>query len=378
MKRLLAPSTGTCPRGDRVALESALAATTVLVFSALLTGLMRKLALSRGVVDVPNERSSHNAPTPRGGGVAIVVTMLAAVVAMTALGETPIGLSVTLLVGGAAVAIVGFVDDHRHVAASVRLTVHFLAVAWCAWSLGRLPPIEFGFAIWDLGIVGTVCAVVFLVWFLNLYNFMDGIDGIASVEAMSIAAIAAALLATHAGDPSTIGFLLVLVAAVGGFLIWNWPPARIFMGDVGSGFLGFALGAIAWVTVVSGQLSVWVWLILFGAFFVDATVTLLRRWRRGERLDVAHRSHAYQRLSRKYRSHLVVTLGFLGINVVWLAPLAWAATAWPSWGGAVTLLAWTPLVVVAWRYGAGIPGEIERCEQACNSDQVRGQTGVNP
>jgi Fuc2NAc and GlcNAc transferase len=322
--------------------------------------LMRKLAVSRGVLDVPNERSSHNAPTPRGGGVAIVLTTLAAVAVMTALGPMPSNLAMTLLVGGAAVAIVGFVDDHRHVAASVRLTVHFVVVTLCAWTLGRLPQINFGIAIVDLGIAGTVCAVVFVVWFLNLFNFMDGIDGIASVEAISVAGIAVALLAWRGGDPSTIWFLVVLAAAVCGFLIWNWPPARIFMGDAGSGFLGFALGAIAWATVASGQLTVWVWLILIGAFFCDATVTLARRWRRGERIYAAHRSHAYQRLSRRFGSHRKVTLGFLFVNLLWLAPLAWAAVTWPSLGAAFTLLAWTPLVILAWRLGAGLPGELSQ------------------
>ncbi len=338
-----------------MSLESVLGVVAALVFSALLTGLMRKHALSRGVVDVPNERSSHNVPTPRGGGIAIVVTTVLAIVAMAISDAIPTRLTGTLLVGGAAVAIVGFVDDHQHVAAPLRLSVHFLATTYGVWSLGRLPPIDFGFAICNLGIVGTACAVVFLVWILNLYNFMDGIDGIASVEAISVAGIAAALLLMRGGDPPTIYFLLVLVAAVCGFLIWNWPPARIFMGDVGSGFLGFILGAIAWATVVSGQLSIWVWLILFSSFFVDATITLFRRWRRREQLQVAHRSHAYQRLSRKYESHLVVTLSVLTINVVWLSPLAWAAQAWPSWGGACTLVAWTPLAVVVWRSGAGLP-----------------------
>jgi len=349
---------GIALRVDCVDLETPVTVVSALVISASLTSVMRTIAESRGVVDVPNERSSHNTSTPRGGGVAIVITTLVAVAATAVFGDAPIGLVVTLLVGGAAVAIVGFVDDYRHVAVSMRLAVHVAAFAWCASSLGRLPAIDLGLAIWDLSIVGTTCAVVFLVWFLNLYNFMDGIDGIASVEAISVAGIAAALLASRGGDPSTIWLLLVLAAAVSGFLIWNWPPARIFMGDAGSGFLGFTLGAIAWATVVSGQLSVWVWLILVGAFVSDATVTLYRRWRRGERLHAAHRTHAYQRLSRRLGSHLKVTLGFLVVNLVWLAPLAWVATVRPSWGFALTLTAWLPLAVLAWRFGAGLPGEL--------------------
>jgi len=339
-------------------IEIALAAIAALAISTLLTGLMRKFAILRGVLDVPNERSSHSAPTPRGGGVSIVVTTLTAVGLAGALGTMPTGLTATLIVGGAAVAIVGFVDDYRHVAVSARLAVHVFAFASCAWLLGRLPPIDFGIANWDLGIAGTACAVVFLVWFVNLYNFMDGIDGIASVEAICVAGCAAGLIASQGGAQSVIWLLVALLSAVGGFLIWNWPPARIFMGDAGSGFLGFTLGAIAWATVVSGQLTVWVWLILIGAFFCDATVTLLRRWRRGERLYTAHRSHAYQRMSRRFGSHQKVTLGFLAINLLWLAPLAWVAVRWPSYGAALTLVAWTPLAAFAWRLGAGLPGEL--------------------
>jgi Fuc2NAc and GlcNAc transferase len=129
------------------------------------------------------------------------------------------------------------------------------------------------------------------------------------------------------------------------------------MGDSGSGFLGFYLGAVAWSTVVEGRFSIWVWLILLGAFVVDATVTLLRRWLRGAKLSEAHRSHAYQRLSRKYGSHLKITLGVLGVNVFWLDPLGYLATLRPSFGAALTSIAWLPLVLVAWRCGAGIDGD---------------------
>jgi Fuc2NAc and GlcNAc transferase len=129
------------------------------------------------------------------------------------------------------------------------------------------------------------------------------------------------------------------------------------MGDSGSGFLGFYLGAVAWATVVEGRFSIWVWFILLGAFIVDATVTLLRRLLHGAKLSQAHRSHAYQRLSRKFGSHLKVTLGILGVNVFWLDPLGYLATLHPSFGALLTSIAWLPLVLVAWRSGAGIDGD---------------------
>jgi Fuc2NAc and GlcNAc transferase len=325
----------------------------VFIGSMLLTGIIRRLALARGVIDVPNARSSHVMPTPRGGGLAIVVTVLFAIGVMYARGNVPPDLAAVLLIGGSLVALIGFIDDIRSVSASARLAVQFAAFGWCVYRLGALPPVHLGFAVVNLGLGGSIAAVVFLVWFLNIYNFMDGIDGIASVEAISVMTFATLLLFWQRGEPSIVFALLAVAAAAAGFLIWNWPPARIFMGDAGSGFLGFFVGSIAWATIVQGRLSIWVWLILLGAFIVDATVTLLRRWHRGARLAEAHRSHAYQRLSRKYQSHLKVTLGILVINVCWLDPLAYLAALRPALGAACAAIAWLPLVAVAWTTGAG-------------------------
>lgn len=325
----------------------------VFVASMLLTGIIRRMALARGVIDVPNARSSHLLPTPRGGGMAIVVTVLFTIGVMYVRGNVRPELAAVLLIGGPFVALIGFIDDLRSVSVSVRLAVQFAAFGWCVYCLGPLPPVALGFATVNLGLAGSIAALIFLVWFLNIYNFMDGIDGIASVEAISVMTFATLLLFWQRGEPSIVFALLVVVAAAAGFLIWNWPPARIFMGDAGSGFLGFFVGSIAWATIVRGRLSIWVWLILLGAFIVDATVTLLRRWYRGANLAEAHRSHAYQRLSRKYRSHLKVTLAILLINAFWLDPLAYLAAARPALGAAFAAMAWLPLIAVAWICGAG-------------------------
>ena len=140
-------------------------------------------------------------------------------------------------------------------------------------SLGGLPPVQFGSAVIDLGFFGAALAVVFIVWMINLFNFMDGIDGIASVEVICIAAGAWWLAALPEG--SFVGSLLaLLIASTAGFLVWNWPPAKIFMGDVGSGFVGSVLAGLALVTCTLGIMDVWPWLILTGVFLVDATVTL--------------------------------------------------------------------------------------------------------
>lgn len=335
-------------------LEKILALSALFSAAAVLTGVIRAIALSRGVLDVPNARSSHSSPTARGGGLAIVVTTLAAIGILHAMGLVSPTLSLALLVAGPAVALIGLVDDVRSTSPLARLSVHVVACAWCAWCLGPLPPIDVGFGPWNLGVAGNVCGVVCLVWLLNLYNFMDGIDGIAGLEAISVLAIVAVLFGRH-GDGSAAMYLITVVAAsAAGFLVWNWPPARIFMGDAGSGFLGLCLGAIGWATVAAGRFTIWVWLILLGAFIVDATITLLRRLFRGAQLAQAHRSHAYQRLSRSYGSHMTVTLGVLCINVCWLAPCAAIADTRPSLGALMTLIAWGPMAVLAWCCGAGL------------------------
>ena len=334
--------------------ELLIAVSAAFLASLLLTAVIRKVALARGVLDVPGSRSSHTLPTPRGGGVAIVLTVLAAIVVLNSCGAMSHTLASALLFGGALVALVGLADDVRSVSVALRLAVQFVAISWCVWSLGRLPPVNFGIAVVDLGAAGSLAAVIFLVWFLNLYNFMDGIDGIAGVEAVSVMVFAAILMSWQGGMQSIALLAEVVAASVLGFLVWNWPPAKIFMGDSGSGFLGFCVGAIAWMTIAEDRLSMWVWLILLGVFIVDATLTLLRRWLRGARLAQAHRSHAYQWLSRRCGSHLKVTLGILGVNVFWLDPLAFAATVRPAFGSLLALIAWTPLVFVAWRCGAGV------------------------
>jgi Fuc2NAc and GlcNAc transferase len=334
-----------------VSAENAIALFALFLISTVCTGLIRMIALSRGLIDVPNVRSSHTSPTPRGGGLAIVVTLLAVIGVKYAKGVASPTLSAALLVAGPAVALVGLADDVHSVRPLTRLSVHVIACAWCAWSIGILPPIDFGFGAWNLGVAGTICGVIFLVWLLNLYNFMDGIDGIAGLEAISVLTIAAVLCERHGGDVSTMYFIPEVAGSVAGFLVWNWPPARIFMGDAGSGFLGFCLGAVAWATVVAGQLTIWVWLILLGVFIVDATVTLLRRWLHGARLVQAHRGHAYQQLERLYGSHLKVTVGVLCINLFWLGPCAAIADARPTLGALLMLVAWAPLAAVTWRWG---------------------------
>jgi Fuc2NAc and GlcNAc transferase len=322
------------------------------VFSLGLTGFLRRYALANSLIDVPNQRSSHTLPTPRGGGVAIVLCFLAALPVLFVAGLLSWPVLWALLGAGAGVALLGFLDDHGHIAARWRLLGHFTAAFWALLWLGGGPPISFFGISVDLAWFGHALAAVYLVWLLNLYNFMDGIDGIASVEAICVC-LGAALLYWLSGQPGLIAGPLLLASAVAGFLFWNFPPARIFMGDAGSGFLGMVLGIMSLLAAWVKPELFWSWVILLGVFVVDATWTLLRRLLRGDRVYEAHRSHAYQYASRQFGQHLPVTLAVAAINIFWLLPMA----LWVGMGGLDGLLgvlvAYAPLVVLAVKFKAG-------------------------
>jgi Fuc2NAc and GlcNAc transferase len=330
---------------------------TVFSVSLVVTSALRRYALARSIMDIPSARSSHSVPTPRGGGVAIVLGYLLAVLLMLLSGTVPPELAIAVLGAGGCVAVLGFFDDHGHVAARWRLLGHFAGAFWVLFWLGGLPLLTlFGLQV-DMGWLGYALGAFYLVWLLNLYNFMDGIDGIASVEAICVCVGGAlvywvcGLVESH--GPLGLTLPLLLAAAVAGFLVWNLPPAKIFMGDAGSGFLGIILGALSLQAAWAEPSLLWSWLILLGVFVVDATFTLLRRLLRGDKVYEAHRSHAYQYASRLHGRHLPVTLAVLAINVLWLMPIAF----WVGLGGIDgafgLLVAYAPLVLLAVKYHAG-------------------------
>lgn len=324
----------------------------VLVFSLLLTWVLRRYALSRSLMDIPNARSSHSVPTPRGGGVAIVLAYLAVLPVVGYQGWLSWSMVIGLMGSGAWVSVVGFLDDHGHIAARWRLLAHFIGAAWLLAWLPELPRFAVMGTSFDLGLLGYLLGALMLVWLLNLYNFMDGIDGIASVEAITVC-VGGALLYALVGIPMLAAAPLLLAAAVAGFLVWNFPPARIFMGDAGSGFLGVVLGGLTLQAAWVAPQLLWAWLILLGVFVLDATFTLLRRLMRGDKVYEAHRSHAYQYASREYGAHLPVTLAVLAINVLWLLPWACVVALGYIDGLLALLIAYLPLAVLAVRFRAG-------------------------
>lgn len=324
--------------------------------SFFLTAALRRYALSRKMLDVPNGRSSHSIPTPRGGGVAIVLSYLVALIGVFAGGLIAAPLFYALMGAGVLTAVVGFLDDHGHIAARWRLLAHFAAAGWAVVWLGGLPGISvFGLSV-NVRWVGYVFAIIYLVWMLNLYNFMDGIDGIAGVEAITVC-LSGFLLYWVNGTPVEGWSLVTLACCVAGFLFWNFPPAKIFMGDAGSGFLGIVLGVLSLQAAWVSPTMFWAWLILLGVFIVDATFTLLRRLIRGDKVYEAHRSHAYQFASRQFGQHLPITLAVGIINVFWLLPAALCLMFYDLDGATVLAVAYAPLIMLAIKFRAG---ELER------------------
>jgi Fuc2NAc and GlcNAc transferase len=339
-----------------------------LVAAALLTGLARHYLLSQKVLDIPNGRSLHFVPVPRGGGVSIVVVFVLALLFFMQRGVLSKGLGWALVGGGLTVAVAGFLDDHFQVSAGLRLLIHFAAAGWALWQIHGAGPLHLGFAVWDWSWLGQFTALVGVVWMINLYNFMDGIDGIAGVEAVCASGLGGLLLA-WSGLGGLAAAALALTGASAGFLMWNWPPAKIFMGDVGSGFLGFVFGVLVIASAKEQPWLLWPWLILLSVFIVDTLVTLIRRLIAGVRWYEAHCSHAFQHAARRWASHSKVTITVAVINVAWLSPLAWGASVWPAAAPLFAVVALAPLVYTAFRYDAG--HDTSATEAVCSEAQAR-------
>jgi Fuc2NAc and GlcNAc transferase len=321
----------------------------VIFVSALGTRWLISAAPRLGLIDTPNQRSSHVFATPRAGGVAFVFAWcLGIALSANGFGSDPFN---AICLPALAVATIGLVDDRRGVPPLARALVHAAVAAWIlavvASSLESLftslgMPVVLGFAV----------AGISIVWGINLFNFMDGIDGLAASQA-ALMSIGLSLSLLVAGSTLAAYASALLGAAVIGFLIWNWPPGRIFMGDVGSGFLGCALAAITLIAMRDGALTMTAALLLWAAFLVDATVTLLVRLARGESPAVAHRTHLYQQLTRRGWSHARVTLAYCAYNLLLVAPATVFALMFPSFAPWLAGLVLGATALLAILLGAG-------------------------
>ncbi|MEW9899953.1 glycosyltransferase family 4 protein [Chitinivorax sp. PXF-14] len=323
------------------------------VVSWVSTNLTQRYALKLGLVQAPNHRSSHSCLTPHGGGIGVVLGSTLGGILLIWSKPSQYG---PLFFLALILAIVGLVDDIWHLQAKIRFGIQFILCAALIAALGFLPD----------GISPTIqftsVSVFFLlllftgVWWINLYNFMDGIDGIAGGQAIYMLILACGISAfNYSTASSSLAWWLMLTVATAtfGFLVMNWPPAKIFMGDVGSTYLAFIIYGFALISINEGWSTYFMWMILGCPFVVDATVTLVTRILTRQRWHEAHRNHAYQRLSRKWHSHRQVTLLVLSLDLFWLAPLATLSIRNPQCALGITILAYVPVILGALALGAG-------------------------
>jgi len=324
----------------------------IVFFSFLFTFTIRWYCLRRKLFDIPNARSSHTLATPRGAGVAISVVAICAYSYLFLNGHLNTSFYIILVSAGAALTILGFFDDFGNVPIRTRLVVHVLVALVALLAMGGLPLITLWGEAINLGWFGHLFALFYIIWLLNLYNFMDGIDGIAAVEAITVClGIAIIYFALGLGSEAIVP--LVIAASVLGFIFLNFPVAKIFMGDSGSGFLGVSFAVLSLHSLTLGSHLIWVWIILLGIFIVDATLTLLRRFFDRQKVYQAHCSHAYQHAARQYNSHKVVASFTGALNFFWLFPVALCVAFEKLDGLLGVFIAYTPLIFLALYFKAG-------------------------
>jgi len=286
------------------------------VLSLLLTWLVRFYAIKKAIIDIPNDRSSHTVPTPRGGGLAFVIVWFGFLIWFKAMGQIDENLFLALL-SSLPLVIIGILDDMLHMSPKVRMIIQILSASLALYFLGGLKVLDVGLFKIELYWLLIPLSLIGILWSVNLYNFIDGIDGYAATQAIVVFGTIALLFMDV--------LAVILAASVAGFLVWNWQKARIFMGDVGSTLLGFNVAVFAIYYQNEKGISLIVFLLLFAIFWMDATITLFRRFRNKEKLSQAHRKHAYQRLVQSGWSHQKTVLVALLFNFLMIG-LAFAVT----------------------------------------------------
>jgi len=277
------------------------------IVSFSLTYLIKNYAIKKSLVAEVNERSSHTTPTPHGGGIAIAFTWFIGITYLFYMNDIDNSLYYALMVG-LVISFVSYFDDLYELSAKLRLGVQALVALSGLYFLGGFESFSFFFFSIENQVFTNIFAFFMTIWFINLYNFLDGIDGYAGSEAVFLGLAGFILFGgSH---------FLVLIAAVLGFLLWNWHKAKIFMGDVGSTLLGYNVAIFTLYYANQESSNFWIWIILFAVFWFDATLTLMKRYLNGEVLSQAHKKHLYQKLTQIGWSHDKVVLVSILINIV--------------------------------------------------------------
>jgi Fuc2NAc and GlcNAc transferase len=302
------------------------------------------------IVAIPVERSLHNKVTPRGGGVIIAIVFLAFILVFYITRQIMVAEFLVLFGGGLIMAVTGFLDDILELKASIRFIIQFFAVGWGLYWIGGIPSTVFFERLPVLYAIANAVAVVALVWFINSFNFIDGIDGLATSGATFFSLSIGGYFLWQGIEP--YGSLLIVLAACSlAFLCFNWPPAKIFLGDAGSNFFGYLFGAMVLITVKNGNLSIWTWLIIFAYLITDTTTTTFLRLCLVKGWYHTHRSHAYQNLARVLDNHKFVTCLITGINVFYLLPLAYLSIQYQHYAWLAFAASVIPILGFVLKYG---------------------------
>jgi Fuc2NAc and GlcNAc transferase len=327
-------------------LSFAVFACLYLLLGYLTTRVVLYIATRKNVLDQPNERSSHSKPTPRIGGLGFVsVISLILVIELFVYAPQP-HLILALLFPALLLSGIGLIDDLFSLSNRIRFCFQIILA-----SIVVILVAPFTHGTTELTIATIVILTIAVAWLINLFNFMDGIDGIAAAEAIFILLSLALLLWLGTEEKGWSRLTFFTAMPVIGFLLLNWSPAKIFMGDSGSTYLGLFIGCFMFIAIKFG-ISTWSCLILAGVFLSDATLTLVTRIITGQEWFKAHRSHAYQKLAAKL-SHAKVSAGVTMVNIFWLLPLAIISNHLPTSGPIITVVAYAPLVAVCLKVKAG-------------------------
>jgi Fuc2NAc and GlcNAc transferase len=268
---------------------------------------VKRFAQKKSLIDIPNERSSHTIPTPRGGGLAIAITWFAGITYMNYKGYLQTNLFFALI-SGILLSTISFLDDIYNLKSFPRFIVQSAVAAIALYFIGGLKAIDLGFFVFENPYLLNIFAFIGIVWFINLFNFIDGIDGYAASESIFICVSIFFFVSDNV--------LLLLAMAILGFLPWNWDKAKIFMGDIGSTLLGFSICVLFIYFHNTGQFSIVNSLILSSLFWFDATFTLFKRFINKEKLGQAHKKHAYQRIVQFGFSHQKTLLYAMLTNLI--------------------------------------------------------------